>query len=87
MERTSGLKTVSVTELAPVVGEVVHVEAKENAVRLWFQGPRERFGIYVPDSVRNGVGTIAEGEVVEMKCEVGRFGLRALTLARVAAEA
>jgi hypothetical protein len=81
------LRTVSVTELQPVVGEVVHVEAKENATRLWFQGSRERFGIYVPDSVRNGVGTIAIGDVVEVSVEVGRFGLKATAIARVTVDA
>lgn len=79
------MKTVSVTELQPVVGEVVHVEAKENATRLWFQGARERFGVYVPDSVRNGIGTIQPGDTVEIAVEVGRFGLKATAIARATA--
>lgn len=80
------MRTVSVTELQPVVGEVVLVEQKENAIRLWFQGITERFGVYVPDSVRKGIGTLSVGDVVSIEVEVGRFGFKALAIARVAAD-
>jgi hypothetical protein len=85
------MATIETVDIPAFEGTVCEVVQKKNGVTLYMQGSRERFGVYVPESIRTHAeaksGTVfAAGDRVRVTCDAGKFGLSAKAIEKLPAQ-